>query len=109
VRQKVPPIDRGKLRTAIRKLGDEYVFYMLDEAIELLPPAKPARLVGRYLDVKQLQPNADRGRSLFAGVKELRRSQQAHAPSSPSAIASLIVAWRTHPGATPPRAAKPWT
>ncbi len=31
-------IDRDKLRKAIRKLGNEYVFSMLDDAIELLPP-----------------------------------------------------------------------
>ncbi len=36
-------IDRAKLRAALRKLGDEYAFYMLDEAIELLPPAKLKR------------------------------------------------------------------
>ena len=33
-------IDRDKLRAAVRKLGNDYVFSMLDEAIELLPPAK---------------------------------------------------------------------
>lgn len=30
-------IDRGKLRAEVRKLGKERVFYMLDDAIELLP------------------------------------------------------------------------
>jgi hypothetical protein len=40
-------IDREKLRAAIRRLGDEYVFYMLDEAIELLPDAKLAKIMGR--------------------------------------------------------------
>jgi hypothetical protein len=29
-------IDREKLRAALRKLGDERVFYMLDDAISLL-------------------------------------------------------------------------
>ena len=38
-------IDRDKLRAAIRKLGDEYVFYMLDDAIDLLPPAKLHKIV----------------------------------------------------------------
>ena len=33
-------IDRDKLRTEVRKLGNEYDFYMLDDAIEPLPPAK---------------------------------------------------------------------
>jgi formate-dependent phosphoribosylglycinamide formyltransferase (GAR transformylase) len=33
-------IDRDKLRAAIRRLGPEYVFYMLDDAIDLLPLAE---------------------------------------------------------------------
>lgn len=35
-----PKIDRAKLRDALRTIGDESVFYMLDEAIDLLPPDK---------------------------------------------------------------------
>ena len=35
-------IDRDKLRAEIRKLGMEHVFYMFDDAIELLPQAKNA-------------------------------------------------------------------
>jgi hypothetical protein len=30
-------IDRDKLRAEARKLGNEYVFFMLDDAIEFLP------------------------------------------------------------------------
>lgn len=48
-------IDRDKLRTVIRKMGNEYVYYMLADALELLPPSKLAKLVGRYLDMKNLQ------------------------------------------------------
>lgn len=50
-------LDRDKLRTAVRKLSSEYVFYMLDDAIDLLPPAKLHRLVKQYLDVKPLRPD----------------------------------------------------
>jgi hypothetical protein len=42
-----PQIDRGKLRAAIRKLGDESVFYMLYEALDLLPQSKLSKLVKR--------------------------------------------------------------
>ena len=38
-------LDRDKLRAAIRMLGTEYLFYMLDDAIDLLPPAKLHKLV----------------------------------------------------------------
>lgn len=43
-------VDREKLHAAIRKLGNEYMFYMLDEAIELLSPHKLLKLARRYID-----------------------------------------------------------
>lgn len=54
----MPPlkIDREKVRAAVRKLGDEYMFHMLDDAIDLLPPAKLNKLLGQYLDVTKLAP-----------------------------------------------------
>jgi hypothetical protein len=33
--QKPNQIDRDKLRAEVRKLGNEYVFYILDDSIEL--------------------------------------------------------------------------
>lgn len=64
-------IDRNKLRAAIRKLGDEYVFYMLDDAIDLLPPAKLHKIVRKYLDLKRLRPDSENvmKASLLADVK----------------------------------------
>ena len=38
-------IDRDKFRTEVRKLRSEYVFFMLNDAIELLPPAKLHKVV----------------------------------------------------------------
>ena len=38
-------IDREKLRAEVRKLGNEFVFCMLDDAINLLPPAKLYQIV----------------------------------------------------------------
>ena len=64
-----PAIDRDKLRAAIRRLGDESVFYMLDEAIDLLPPAKLAQIVGRHLDVKSLRPDSLGTKSLLDDVR----------------------------------------
>jgi len=52
-------IDRDKLRTAVRKLGNEYVFNMLDDAIELLPPTKLRKLATKYFDLKPLLPDAE--------------------------------------------------
>ena len=53
-----PKIDRAKLRDALRTIGDESVFYMLDEAIDLLPPDKLAKLVGQYIQLERLRPDA---------------------------------------------------
>ena len=43
--------DRDKLRDAFRIIGDEHVFYILDDAIDLLPPDKLAKLVGQYIEL----------------------------------------------------------
>lgn len=66
----------------LRKLGAEYVFYMLDEAIDLLPPAKLAKLVSQYIDVKQLQPDtasASGKRTLLSDARDFdARSRAGH-------------------------------
>ncbi len=65
-----PAIDRDKLRAALRKIGREYVFYMLDEVIDLVPPAKLEKVVAKYLDVKRLRPDDGKAKaSLLAEVK----------------------------------------
>ncbi len=51
-------MDRDKLRAQIRRLGNEYVFYMLDDAIELLPPTKILKLAKKYLDLERLRPDS---------------------------------------------------
>jgi len=69
-----PRIDRDKLRAAIRTLGDEYVFYMLDEAIDLLPEAKLAKIARRYIDPARLQPDGNAKRGLLAEVKAFEQA-----------------------------------
>ena len=72
-------IDREKLRAAIRKLGGEYVFYMLDDAIELLPPAKLHKIVRKYLDLKRLRPDGEKATkaSLLTDVKACEKASLA--------------------------------
>ena len=67
-------IDREEVRAAIRRLGNEYVYYMLDEAIDLLSKAKLERLVGRYLDLEQLRPERKRKGNLLAYVKAFEKA-----------------------------------
>jgi hypothetical protein len=72
-------IDRDKLRAAVRKLGSEYIFYMLDDAIELLPPAKLHKIAKKYIDVKGLRPDAEMAAraSLLADVKRFEKASLA--------------------------------
>ena len=65
-------IDRDKLRAAVRKLGNEYVFYMLEDAIELLPPSKLHKIAKKYLDLRRLLPDAE-----LADGTELARGSEA--------------------------------
>jgi len=72
-------IDRDKLRAEVRKLGNEYVFFMLDDAIELLPRAKLHKLAKKYLDLKQLRQDAEPATSpsLLADVKRFEKASLA--------------------------------
>ena len=58
--QRPIPIDRDKLRAEVRKLKHEYLICMLDDAIELLPPAKLYKIAKKYLDVKRLCPETEK-------------------------------------------------
>jgi hypothetical protein len=72
-------IDKDKLRAAIRKLGNEYVFYMLDDAIDLLPPAKLQQIAKKYLDIKRLRPDTEAKpkSDLLAAVKAFDKASRA--------------------------------
>ena len=72
-------IDRDKLRAEVRKLGNECVFSMLDDAIDLLPPAKLCKIAKKYLDMKELRPDAEKPTraSLLADVKRFEKASLA--------------------------------
>lgn len=76
IKRRTNEVDRDKLRSAIRKLGSEYVFYMLDDAIDLLPQTKLHKIVKKYLDIEQLRPNDEQVSepSLIADVKQFEKA-----------------------------------
>jgi hypothetical protein len=78
--ERTPAIDRAKLRAAVRRLGNEYVFYMLNDALDALPPAKLAKVVRQYICLERLQPepNASTGRSLVDDVKAFDAAARRH-------------------------------
>lgn len=67
-------IDRDKLRAAIRRMGSEYVFYMLDDAITLLPQTKLRKLIAKYLNPAELRPHGERKANLLADVKAFQKA-----------------------------------
>ncbi|MBN1443564.1 MAG: hypothetical protein JXA90_12715, partial [Planctomycetes bacterium] len=71
-------IDRDKLRAAVRKLRNEYLFYMLDDAIDLLPPAKLYQIARKYLDIKRLRPDSEikSKAKLLAAVKAFDKASR---------------------------------
>jgi hypothetical protein len=69
-------IDRDKLREAVRKLRNEYVFYMLDDAIDLLPPTKLYKIAKKYLDVKRLRPDSEQA-SKASMLEEVKAFEEA--------------------------------
>ncbi|MBL7189453.1 MAG: hypothetical protein ISS70_24255 [Phycisphaerae bacterium] len=68
------PIDPDKLRVAIRKMSDTQVYYMLEEAIDLLPQTKLHKLVARFLDPGQLRPDSKTKGSLLKGIKAFQKA-----------------------------------
>jgi hypothetical protein len=70
-------IDRDKLRAAIRRLGDLYAFYILDEAIDLLPQTKLKKLAKRYFDPSTLRPDNQAKKSLLDEVKAFQKASLA--------------------------------
>lgn len=71
-------IDFDKLRARLRVIGDEHVFYMLDEALELLPRAALLRIVGRYisLDDVKAEPGASK-RTLLEDIRSFDAAARA--------------------------------
>jgi len=67
-------IDPDKLRAALRTLGDDCVFYMLNEAIDFLPQAKLLKLVKRYLDPSELEPDGEDRGNLLSDVKGFEKA-----------------------------------
>jgi hypothetical protein len=72
-------IDRDKLRAEVRKLGNECVFLMLDDAIELLPLAKLHKIAKKNLDLKRLRPDGEQATrpSLLKDVKLFEKASLA--------------------------------
>ena len=72
-------IDRDMLRAEVRKLGNECVFSMLDNAIELLPLSKLHQIAKKHLDLNRLRPDTEKAAipSLLTAVKFFEKASLA--------------------------------
>jgi hypothetical protein len=70
-------IDRDKLQAAIRKMGTEYVFLMLNDAITLLPERKLRKLIAQYLNPHEFRPDGARQADLLADVRAFQKASLA--------------------------------
>ncbi len=65
-------IDRDKLRQVMRKMDDDMIYFLLDDAIDLLSDTKLTKLVGNYLDLTNLRMDGDE-RSPIEDVKTFHK------------------------------------
>lgn len=71
-----PVIDKGKLRDRLRIIGDERVFYLLDDMLEVLSPKQLAKIVAQYIDLKQIAPDVESRRGKSTLVADVRAFEE---------------------------------
>jgi hypothetical protein len=70
-------IDLAKLHAAIQGLSDRQVLSMLEEAIDMLPPAKLVKLVKPFVDAAKLRPDSKARGRLLADVRAFEKASLA--------------------------------
>jgi hypothetical protein len=70
-------IDREKLRAAIRRMGRDYLFLMLDAAITVLPEDSLCKLVKGFLNPDELCPDSAGEPSLLEEIEAFRKASLA--------------------------------
>ena len=68
------PIDINKLHSAIRKMSNDQVFFMLEESLEMLSQTRLNQLVKQYLNLDQLRPDAKAAGSLLKDVTAFEKA-----------------------------------
>ena len=71
------PVATSTVEPLARAPAREYVFYMLDDAIDLLPKSKLAKLVAQYIRLDDLRPDGGPRSSLLEQVRLFERESLA--------------------------------
>jgi len=67
-------LDRATIRAALRRLSNETIYYILGEALEMLPLSKAEKLIKGYIDTRQFRRDDRKPKNL---LEEIREFQQA--------------------------------
>ena len=67
-------LDLKRIRRAIRGSGNETIFFLLDDAISLLPPAKLRQLLAQYMKPEQFVSDVAVKRDLLAEVQAFQKA-----------------------------------
>jgi hypothetical protein len=67
-------IDRATIRTALRRLLHEDIYYILGEALEMLPLLKAEKLVKGYIDLSQFQGDSRKPKNILEETIEFRQA-----------------------------------
>lgn len=70
-------LDRQQIRRAIRQMGNEYVFYLLDDAISLLSQAQLRQLITPYANPDQFIEHEAQQKDLLAEVLAFQKASLA--------------------------------
>jgi hypothetical protein len=67
-------IDRATIRAAMRRFRHEDIYYILGEALEILPLSKAAKLIKGYIDLSQFRNDDRKPKNLLEEIREFRQS-----------------------------------
>ena len=67
-------LDLQRIRKAIRGSGNETIFFLLDDVISLLPPAKLRQLLAQYMKPEQFVSDVAVKRDLLAEVQAFQKA-----------------------------------
>jgi len=67
-------VDRAAIRSELGNLRDEDVYYLLGEAIEMLPLAKAQKLIKGHINLSQIRQDSQKPKNLLEEIKEFQQA-----------------------------------
>ncbi|MGC9224976.1 MAG: hypothetical protein ACP5E2_13710 [Terracidiphilus sp.] len=67
-------LDLQQIRRAIRRSGNETIFFLLDDALSILPPAKLRQLIAQYMKTEQFVSEGAVKRDLLTDVQAFQKA-----------------------------------